>query len=400
MDHRLVTGIEQALGWDGPAALGAGFARGHLADDALPGRIMTPYRLLDLLMRRHLANPQFRMYSDGEELHPSSYLTEVVSRRRQTVRQADMAAVGGHLNDGASIVLDSVDTLDPTIQVACRALGWWTRELVNANLYLTSGSNPGFSDHWDDHDVIVVQLAGTKNWTVRGPARPYPMYRDAERNLEPPEGTVWSGTLHAGDVMHIPRGWWHAATRVGSGDGISLHITFGITRRTGVTWVSYLSDAARGSELFRTDLGNPDTAAGETLASALSALAKEHDPARYLADLRAATPPARHMPFVSAFGPPQAAAAVTEFAPAITADDDTVEVRAAGKKLTFAARAGEDLRALLSGHPVHLDSDDLKALGMHLIREGLCEPLTDESLSAYTGLVPAVNCSSRHSASA
>jgi hypothetical protein len=29
---------------------------------------------------------------------------------------------------------------------------------------------------------------------------------------------------------------------------------------------------------------------------------------------------------------------------------------------------------------------------MHLIEEGLCEPLTDESLSAYTGLVPTANC--------
>jgi len=115
MDHRLVSGIERALGWDGPAALGTGLARGRLADEDLPARIMTPHRLLDLIMRRHLSNPQFRMYADSGELHPSAYLSEVVSRRRQAVRQADMAAVGRHLNGGASIVLDSADTFDPTI---------------------------------------------------------------------------------------------------------------------------------------------------------------------------------------------------------------------------------------------------------------------------------------------
>src|SRR5579864_2818814 len=104
MEHRLVSGIEQALGWDGPAALGTSFTRGHLDDDHLPGRIMTPHRLLDLIMRRHLANPQFRMYANGQELHPSAYLNEIVNRRRQAVRQADMAAVGQHLNAGASIV--------------------------------------------------------------------------------------------------------------------------------------------------------------------------------------------------------------------------------------------------------------------------------------------------------
>jgi len=254
--------------------------------------------------------------------------------------------------------------------------------------------------HWDDHDVICVQLAGTKHWEVRGPSRPHPMYRDAERNLEPPGDVAWSGMLAAGDVMHVPRGWWHAATRAGAGEGVSLHVTFGITRRTGVAWAGYLADVARGSELFRLDLGEPGAAGAEALASALSALAREHEPARYLPDMRAATPPARHVPFISALGPPAAVAAVTEFAPSITAVGGVVAVRGGGKELTFAARSEEHLRALLSGHPVHLDGGDLTTLAMHLIGEGLCEPLTAESLSAYTGLVPTASSLSRLSASA
>lgn len=42
MEHRLVTAIQKALGWDGPALLGADFARGELADPGLPERLMTP----------------------------------------------------------------------------------------------------------------------------------------------------------------------------------------------------------------------------------------------------------------------------------------------------------------------------------------------------------------------
>ncbi|MEZ0112258.1 hypothetical protein ABH920_006277 [Catenulispora sp. EB89] len=71
MEHRLVTAIEKALGWDGPALLGAGFAQGELHDADLPSRLMTPNRLLDLVEGRHLANPQLRMYAESEELHPS-----------------------------------------------------------------------------------------------------------------------------------------------------------------------------------------------------------------------------------------------------------------------------------------------------------------------------------------
>jgi hypothetical protein len=395
MEHRLVTAIQKALGWDAPALLGADFARGELADPGLPERLMTPTRLLDLVMHRHLSNPQLRMYAQGEELHPSLYLAETMNRRRQAVRQADMARVGAILNGGGTLVLDSVDVFDRTIQTACRALGWWSGELVSANMYLAVGDTAGFHLHWDDHDVICVQLAGRKSWEVRGASRPHPMYRDAERNTEPATDVIWTGTMEPGDVMHIPRGYWHTATRVGSGEGCSLHVTFGITRRTGVTWINHLSDVARTENVFRTDLEGASAADRKLLITQLANLAIGHDPARYLADLRATTPAPRHLPYVSAFGPLTGIVAVTEFEPVITTKDATVEVVAAGKRLTFAARTEHAVRTMLSGHPVGLaEADEVTMrLAEHLIKEGLCEPLTAESSSGYTGLVPPASCS-------
>lgn len=395
MEHRLVTAIEKALGWDGPALLGAGFAQGEILDTDLPPRLMTPNRLLDLVESRHLANPQLRMYAEGEELHPSRYLTEVVNRRRQAVKQADMAAVGVVLNNGGTLVLDSVDTFDRTIQTACRALGWWAGELVSANMYLAAGDTAGFDLHWDDHDVICVQLAGQKSWEVRGASRPHPMYRDAERNTEPAENVVWSGTMNPGDVMHIPRGFWHTATRVGSGDGFSLHVTFGITKRTGVTWLNHLSDMARADEAFRTDLEGAANVDPKLLVTRLANMAIDHNPVRYLEDLRATAPSPRHLPYVPAFGALAGVSTITEFAPAITVTSNAVEVVTAGKRLTFAAHTESALRTLLSGHPVDLTDvdEDTKTLAEHLIKEGLCEPLTAESSSGYTDLVPLVSCS-------
>ncbi|MER6011546.1 JmjC domain-containing protein [Streptomyces bluensis] len=391
MEHRLVTGIEKALGWGGPGPVGTAFARGHLADPDLITRLMTPNRLLETIRHRHLANPQLRCYAEGDEVHPSLFLSTNVNRRRQAVSQADMAALGRILNGGGTVVLDHVDFFDPTLEVACRALGWWSGELTSANAYLAVGDTDGFNLHWDDHDVIAVQLSGEKSWEVRGPSRPAPMYRDAERNLTPSEEMLWKGTMRAGDVMHIPRGFWHTATRIGSGnDGHSLHVTFGLTKRTGVTWANFLSDAARSDKDFRTDLERSDgTADGDRLATKLTELAREYDPERYLAELRANTPPARHMPHIPVFGPLEYVAAVTEFEPVVTPSADTVQVLGGGKRLTFHGRAEPGLRRLLSGHPVYLtESDqDLTTLAEHLIQEGLCAPLTIESLSAYTGLV-------------
>lgn len=402
MEHRLVTAIEKALGWEGPSAVGTAFARGTLADDGLLERLMTPYRLLETIQRRHLSSPQLRCYSEGRELHPSGYLSTNVNRRRQAVQQADMAALGAILNNDGTIVLDSVDTFDPTMEVACRALGWWSGELVSVNCYLAVGDTPGFHLHWDDHDVIAVQLSGEKSWQVRGPSRPSPMYRDAEQNLEPSEEIVWEGTMSAGDVMHIPRGWWHTATRVGSGhQGHSLHATFGITKRTGVTWANFLSDAVRSDERFRTDLesihGPVDD---QTLVARLAEAAQEHPPSKYLDRLRANTPPQRHMPLVHPFGSLNGTdvVAVTEFPPAIDLDDAKIRVSGGGKKLTFHPRAEPALRALLSGRPVRLPEEDsgLRAVAAHLIEEGLCAPMTEGLSWGYTDLVPTVTYSDGH----
>ncbi|OKJ72305.1 JmjC domain-containing protein [Streptomyces sp. CB02460] len=398
MEHRLVTHIEKAFGWDGPGSVGAAFARGRLTDPELPARLLTPHKLLDLIKRRHLANPQLRCYAEGDEIHPSTFLSTNVNRRRQAVSQADMAALGRILNDSGTVVLDHVDFFDPTLEVACRALGWWSGELTSANAYLAVGDTDGFHLHWDDHEVIAVQLSGEKSWEVRGPSRPAPMYRDAERNRTPSEEVLWKGTMRAGDVMHIPRGFWHTATRLGSGsDGHSLHVTFGFTKRSGVTWANFLSDAARADETFRRDLEGTEGTAHKALADKLSTLAAAYSPERYLDELRSSTPPARHLPYVAAFGRLEGVAAATEFAPSLVRSGDTVRVVGGGKRLTFHERAEPGLRTLLSGHPVYLDdaTEDTLTLAELLIAEGLCEPLTEMSSSGYTGLVTPVTYSKK-----
>ncbi|MYU21156.1 cupin domain-containing protein [Streptomyces sp. SID8352] len=396
MEHRLITRIETALDWNGPGTVGAAFARGRLADPELSARLLTPYRLLDLIKRRHLANPQLRCYAGGDEVHPSTFLSTNVNRRRQAVSQADMAALGRVLNGGGTVVLDHVDFFDPTLEVACRALGWWLGELVSANAYLAVGETDGFPLHWDDHEVIALQLSGEKSWEVRGPSRPVPMYRDAERNRTPSEEVLWQGTLRAGDVMHIPRGYWHTATRLGADSGgHSLHVTFGFTKRTGVTWANFLSDAARADESFRRDLENPEGVAHTVLADRLTALAADYSPQRYLDELRSSTPPARHTPHMAAFGRPRAVVAVTEFAPSILRSGGVIQVSGGGRRLTFHGAAERGVRTLLSGHPVHLDGapEDVTAVADLLIAEGLCEPLTEASSSGYTGLVTPVTYS-------
>ncbi|GAA1945099.1 JmjC domain-containing protein [Kitasatospora viridis] len=394
MEHRLITAIETALSWDGSEPIGTGFALGRIEDDALLPRILTPNRLLDIAMRRSLNRPQFRAFQNGEEVHPAVYFTDTVSPRGQSIPMVNMHRLGDLLRQGATLIMDQVNVFDPTMEVTCRALQWWARERVQVNAYLTTNAAAGFPLHWDDHDVIVVQLSGEKDWEVRATSRTAPMYRDADPNSTPSETGIFNGTLHAGDVMHIPRGHWHQATRTRSGTGHSLHVTFGITKRTGASWMAWLGDWCREQEIFRRDL-NRAGADSALLVEAATRLVGLRGPEDFLTAHEQQTTPGRQVPFLDIFGGLKAVVCTTHFPPRITEDASTVDVRAAGKQLTFAAKALPALRLLLSGRPVPLDlaaatvGDEVHEVADILIKEELCAPLTDELSSGYTGLVTA-----------
>ncbi|MGH3830643.1 MAG: JmjC domain-containing protein [Pseudonocardiaceae bacterium] len=170
--HRLIHAVERALGWTGPGTLGTQFARGTMPDPKLATRLLTPTRLLDVLMWRSLSPPQVRCVRNGTDLHPRDYIAETTSRRGQAIPMVDMHRLGYLLESGCTLVVDAINRWDATMDVACRALQWWARERVQVNTYLTTQDTSGFVLHWDDHDVIIVQLAGEKSWEVRAASRP------------------------------------------------------------------------------------------------------------------------------------------------------------------------------------------------------------------------------------
>jgi hypothetical protein len=220
---------------------------GQFEDKALCKRILTPHRMLDLIMRRSFAHHRFRCLVDGEDIHPQQYIKMSTSRHGYSVPIADMNRIGGLLETGCTIILDEANMYDPSLEFTCRALQWWSGDTVQVNLYLTTRMAEGFELHWDDHDVIVVQLAGDKTWDVRGASRSLPMFRDAAPNYEPSEDIVWNEVLREGEAIHIPRGFWHRATRKDRSEGFSLHASFGFHKRTGVDWLAWLADQSRRS---------------------------------------------------------------------------------------------------------------------------------------------------------
>jgi ribosomal protein L16 Arg81 hydroxylase len=94
-------------------------------------------------------------------------------------------------------------------------------------MYATPRSGQGFLQHADDHDVFIVQVHGTKEWHLASPTKELPL---AVTNMfvtkvGPVESDLGTFTLEQGDVLYIPRGFFHEATTTGAS---SAHLTIGI----------------------------------------------------------------------------------------------------------------------------------------------------------------------------
>ncbi|WP_243727109.1 cupin domain-containing protein [Actinocrispum wychmicini] len=378
--------------------MGKEFVRGELDDPSLPARILTPQRMLDLIMRRSLAPHRFRCVIDGEDIHPQRYIRMNSTRRGHSVPVADMDRIGRLVESGCTLILDQANFYDPTLEVVCRALQWWSGQSLQVNLYLTTGTAEGFELHWDDHDVIVVQLAGEKTWEVRGQSRQAPLFRDAEPNFEPSDEIVWTGVLREGEAMCIPRGYWHRATRNDLGQGFSLHASFGLHKRSGADWLAWIADESRSDELFRIDLTRSlhplvRERQEDRLNAAACQLIGNRPVTDFLSSRARLCAPSRHVNTLGTFGRPTAVVCITEYPPEMDSDEKTITVAAAARRVTIDKNLLPAVEMLLSGHPVRLEDIELKtgidprSLASTFLDEDICAEATPELLAGYEGLV-------------
>ncbi len=184
----------------------------------------------ELLARRALRTPFLRMARDGATL----------DAREFTLGGGVGAAVGDQVSEdrvlrlfaeGATIVLQGLHRAWGPVQDVAQDLAADLGHPVQVNGYVTPPQNRGFDDHYDVHDVFVVQVEGEKHWRVRPPVldaplrnQPWTDRRDAVSAAADADPVV-DAVLRPGDVLYLPRGWLHSATALG---GTSIHLTFGV----------------------------------------------------------------------------------------------------------------------------------------------------------------------------
>lgn len=212
---------------------------------------LLPWSALNEILRHHqLDAPRLRLVMEDKLLPVDSYIRYKRHNALPSIPYVLATEMANHLSEGATLVIDQIDTIYQPITALVERLEQSFEVSIQANMYASWRSVPGFNVHWDDHDVIVLQIAGRKRWKIFGETEKYPVERI--RQSQPPQGEpMWDYVLEDGDALYIPRGWWHSATAC---SGPTIHITLAIKNPTALDVLGWLAIQLRRREFMRSDV--------------------------------------------------------------------------------------------------------------------------------------------------
>lgn len=305
----------------------------------------------------------------------------------------DVAAVYQLFAEGSTIVLAFLDNVLPPLTSMCRGLERELSSPLQANAYLTPARAQGAKYHYDTHDVFVLQITGSKHWTMYGTPVELPLgSQDFDSRSHERGAPIMEFELHPGDVAYIPRGVVHEAR---SSQEVSLHITVGILcYRWADLLLEFVADASLKDPAFRKGL--PPGFAGENFdrnhaqeifATLLKRLAANPDCSsildRFAEQWVSACPPlltgqmgqielSNQLSIKSIVG------ARSSMVFRIQKDETSISVHAFARRITFPIEVEEALRFCLSESrfsiddlPGDLDDNGKLVLVRRLVREGL-----------------------------
>jgi len=262
------------------------YGKSYLRVEGTPGKfagLLSWDELNFLLDHQDLKPPKLRLYRAGKELSPETYCD---------TGSEDMSlnpvALAMRLDEGATLIVNQISNMLPRVRLLAEAYRDALDTRTGINLYAGWRRTRGFDLHWDSHDTVILQVQGRKDWKVYRPTRLHPVTKDPIAAEPPTEPPVWEGTLRDGDLLYMPRGWWHIAS---APDEPSLHLTIGLYNPTGVDFLKWAAARAMGSEVVRADIstvssGNDFTVYAERLRGELSSFLTEENVQAFLSEWR------------------------------------------------------------------------------------------------------------------
>ena len=140
----------------------------------------------------------------------------------------DLAGIRNDFADGYTIVLDGVERHIRAIAALSQSIEVELNFPVQVNAYITPPRSQGLVPHYDDHDVLILQIQGSKTWHIYEgadvPPREIQREKDKAVGIEDLPSPI-DLQLEAGDVLYLPRGKVHEAE---TNSEPSIHLTVGV----------------------------------------------------------------------------------------------------------------------------------------------------------------------------
>ena len=111
---------------------------------------------------------RFRVVRANVDILPGMF------RHKDGARGLRAGALQGLLAQGVSMIMNGVGDYVPQIGRLSDAIERRLGHRTWVNAYLSFGRGSALKAHWDEHDVLVVQVHGNKRWRSYGTPVPFP----------------------------------------------------------------------------------------------------------------------------------------------------------------------------------------------------------------------------------
>jgi len=155
--------------------------------------------------------------------------------------------------DGATLVVNGVARMHEGIAKLQRALFTAFEEHITINGYYSPPSGTaGLGLHFDRWDIFAVHLRGAKRWRIYPPTQVDPVQATFKEKPTPDEDEpLFEGIVRGGDVMYIPRGFWHLVEPT---DEECLHLTLGVHVKKGIDVAQWLFNETSKADSMRRNM--------------------------------------------------------------------------------------------------------------------------------------------------
>ncbi|WP_321784016.1 JmjC domain-containing protein [Burkholderia pyrrocinia] len=197
----------------------------------------------------------------------------------QVRRRLEKSILYDELRNGTTLVFNRMELTSYKVRLICKWISRFIGEHTVANGYIAFGEDESFGKHWDTHSVFAVQMMGRKRWLIYEPTHTLPLkhQRSTGKQSECPTKPYMDVIIEAGDILYLPRGWWHTAIPLKEE---TFHLAVGVHESTISDYIKYLANEIIGDfDTFRQTipLGERRDIDLGLVASELARIVEDHD---------------------------------------------------------------------------------------------------------------------------